>query len=149
MKLYLATDHAGFELKEKVREVYSARGFDVVDCGATAYDAGDDYTVYMHKCAERYRGADESDAQMIVFGGSGTGEAIVMNRYAGIRAVVYNGQSFDIVRFARLHNDANCLSVGARFVSYEDALEAIELFLVTEFEGGRHAQRVQNIEKMR
>ena len=84
----------------------------------------------------------------IVFGGSGTGEAIVCNRYAGVRAVAYNNQSLEIVRLGRAHNDANVLSVGARFVDFPQLIEAVRVFLDTPFEGGRHIDRVGQIDSL-
>ena len=151
MKIILATDHAGFEMKEQVKAVLLARGFEILDCGAETYHASDDYPMYMHEAARqlRMRVQDgDTASRSIVFGGSGTGEAIVMNRYHGVRTIVYNGQSIDIVALGRQHNDANCLAIGARFVNYEDTLEVIEIFLATDFEAGRHIARVQSIEKM-
>jgi ribose 5-phosphate isomerase B len=82
----------------------------------------------------------------IIFGGSGTGEAIVANRVRGARAVVYNGNSPEIVRLGREHNDTNILSIGTRFVTEKECLEAIKIFMTTSFEGGKHAKRVLKID---
>lgn len=152
MNIILAADHAGFELKEQIRLWLSEQGYSVEDCGAYTFDAADDYPIYMHRAAEKLYDAvhnhntEPLQSCAIVLGGSGTGEAIVMNRYRGIRAVVYNGQDVDIVRLARSHNDANVLSIGARFVRIEQVFSAIGVFMDTAFEAGRHQSRVRSIE---
>lgn len=150
MKIYLASDHAGFELKEKVKLYLSNSGsnFEIVDFGASEYDEVDDYTIYMHKA-----GHDLSidvnaglKSRAIVFGGSGEGEAMVMNRYDNIRCTTYYGNNLDIVKLGRQHNDANAISIGARFVDYDECIKAINIFLNIEFEGGRHISRVEKID---
>jgi ribose 5-phosphate isomerase B len=157
MKILLAADHAGFEMKEKMKDWLLKHNYNVEDCGAHSFDSGDDYTVYMHSAgqklsrflkenAEHTHGGATDQVRAIVFGGSGTGEAIVCNRYAGIRAVVYNGQDPEIVRLGRAHNDANVLSVGARFVTAEQLFQAVHIFLNSAFEAGRHTQRVVQID---
>ena len=90
--------------------------------------------------------ADKQGVFGIVFGGSGQGEAIAANKIKGIRSAVYYGGNLDIVKLSRQHNDANVLSLGARFLTKEQALEAVKLWLATPFEGGRHARRVQKID---
>jgi ribose 5-phosphate isomerase B len=146
MNIYLAADHAGFELKERIKTWLVEQAFEVNDCGADTLIDGDNYPVYMHAAAREMVRA-HADVRAIVFGGSGTGEAIVMNRYAGLRAVVYNGQDPEIVRLGRAHNDANVLSIGARFVDSDRLPEILNIFLNTEFEGGRHEQRVLMIDR--
>ena len=150
MKIYLATDHAGFELKEKVlaylKEKYSE--IEVEDCGAYVYDEHDDYPTFIKQAKEAlsYDLQNGLDSRAVVFGGSGEGEAIVMNRQSGIRCTTYYGGTLDIVRLGREHNDANAISFGYRFVEEEECYRAIDIFLETEFEGGRHIQRVEEID---
>lgn len=160
-KIYLASDHAGFELKEKVKlylqylkvenkleENNLSINFEIVDFGACEHVDTDDYTVYMHKA-----GHDMSidvnaglKSRAIIFGGSGEGEAMVMNRYDGVRCTTYYGNNLEIVRLGRAHNNVNSISFGARFVDYTECVLAIELFLNTEFERGRHISRVEKID---
>ncbi len=156
-KLYFASDHAGFALKQALIEEVRALGYDVVDMGARALDPDDDYPDFITPCAERVAG--EPGAFGIILGGSGQGEAMCANRVKGARAAVFYGpmrvtealdveggrseDGFDLVRLARRHNDANLLSIGARFVSGAQALEAVRLFLATPFsDAPRHARRL-------
>lgn len=148
MKVYLASDHAGFELKKLLAPYLSDKGLEPVDCGAFAYDENDDYPLFIAEAARQLE-ADPS-SRAIVIGGSGTGEAIVANRFPGVRAAVYYGGVPDIVRLAREHNDANVLSLGARFVHDDDAKAAVALFLETPFSGeARHERRIGEIESLR
>jgi len=150
MKIYLATDHAGFEMKENIKNHLNEQaGFEVIDFGALEYDENDDYTDYIHNCMSDFQLALEEDktVRAIVLGGSGQGEAMVANRYAGVRCVVYYGQLFDIINLGREHNDANCLSLGARFVESGEALRAVDDFLKIEFGGQeRHERRINKID---
>src|SRR5690554_5810955 len=142
MKVYLATDHAGFELKEELREHLLTQGVEVVDCGAYEYDAEDDYPDFI---AEAARAVSENpdSTKAIVIGGSGQGEAIVANKFPNIRAVVFYGGPGEIVTLSREHNNANVLSLGARFVSPEEAKRLVEVWLSIPFEGvERHARRI-------
>jgi ribose 5-phosphate isomerase B len=161
-KIYLASDHAGFELKEKVKlyleNIKKENNFEIVDFGANKYDDVDDYTVYMHRTGHDLSvdaGAGGGDADnffsaaksvAIVFGGSGEGEAMVMNRYDGVRCTTYYGHDLNIVKLGREHNNANALSLGARFVDYDECISAVKLFLNTVFERGRHMSRVEKID---
>jgi ribose 5-phosphate isomerase B len=147
MKIYFATDHAGFELKEILKHfVESELDYEVEDCGAHKLDPTDDYTDFVHKAAKAVaRSCGESVG--IILGGSGQGEAIVANRYSGVRATVYYGGNEQIVRLSREHNNANILSLGARFLSDEDAKSAVKLWLSTKFSAEeRHKRRINNIE---
>jgi len=144
MKILLATDHAGFELKEQLKVLLLEQRYLVEDMGAYELIPDDDYPVYMHHCAQLLQ--QNPDSRAIVFGGSGTGEAIVMNRYSGVRTVVYNGQDLEIVHLGRAHNDANALSIGARFASLAQVQDAVLLFVNTLFEQGRHSSRVAQID---
>lgn len=145
MKIYLATDHAGFELKEEIKEFLEQNSFEVEDCGAHALDPNDDYPDFIALAADAVSKAPQID-KAVIFGGSGQGEAIVANKCKGIRAVVYNTENLELIKLARLHNDANVLSIGARFVSPENAKEAVKLFLETEYTGEeRHERRIKKI----
>jgi ribose 5-phosphate isomerase B len=150
MKLYLATDHAGFELKEKVKSWLSDKGdYEVIDCGAEHLVEGDGYPKYIAIAARNVQ-ADSMHApsMAIIFGGSGTGEAIVANRFRHVRAEPFAGGTLELVQLAREHNDANVFSIGARFVTFEEAQKAIELFLNTPFSHAeRHADRIIQIEE--
>lgn len=163
MKVYLATDHAGFDLKEKVYTFLTEKGYAVEDCGAYEYDEGDDYPDFIGKAAEKLEYHPEDKA--IIFGGSGEGEAMAANKYPHVRATVFYGpikalhaidvagnkstDVFEIVRLTREHNDANVLSLGGRFLSDEDALKAVEVFLGTPFSGAeRHKRRIEKMEKL-
>lgn len=155
MKLYLATDHAGFELKEEVKreleERKDALGIkEITDCGALHFQEGDSYPEYMAMAAKQIQHDAVHEPSMgIIFGGSGQGEAIVANRFKHVRAIVYAGGDLELVRLGREHNDANVLSVGARFVTLEQTIEAITLFLTTPFSHEeRHADRVVRIEEV-
>jgi len=142
MTIYFATDHAGFELKEKIIAYVRELGYEVVDCGAHEYTVGDDYPPYI-RCAAEAVSKSPRDAKAIVFGGSGQGEAITANRFPSVRAVVYYGGNTDIIRLAREHNDSNVLSLGARFVTVAEAQEAVSLWLTTPFrEEERHVRRI-------
>jgi ribose 5-phosphate isomerase B len=141
MKVYLATDHAGFSLKEDIKGLLLHEGHQVEDMGAHEHVPGDDYPDYITPCVKKV--VEEEGSVGIVFGGSGQGEAMVANRESGARAVVYYGGSLDIVTLGREHNNANILSLGARFVTREEAEEAVRLFLLIEFSGDeRHVRRI-------
>jgi ribose 5-phosphate isomerase B len=141
MKIYIGTDHAGFELKEQLKVFLSGLGHSVEDKGALTYDAGDDYPDFVQPVAEAVASGEGSFG--IILGSSGQGEAMCANRTKGARAVVYYDGPMEIVRLGREHNNANILSLGARFVSFETAKEAIELFLNTPFsEDERHIRRL-------
>lgn len=142
MKVYLATDHAGFSLKEEVKKYLQTQGFEVEDYGAHQLEEGDDYPDYISKAAEKV--SQNPDSMAIVFGKSGAGEAIVANKYKSVRAVI--GFSEQNVRMAREHNDANILSLGSEFVDPEKAQEFAKLFLSTSFSGDeRHLRRIKKI----
>jgi len=147
MKIYFATDHAGFALKETVMSyVRDELGYDVEDCGALTHDEYDDYPRYMKDAAEKVA-AHPEDTKAVIFGGSGTGEAIVANRTEGVRAAVYYGGNTEMLTLSREHNDANVLSLGARFLSEDEAKEAVTLWLQTPFsEEERHVRRIKQID---
>jgi len=147
MRIIFATDHAGFTLKEAVMAyVRDELGYDVEDCGAFSYDESDDYPEYMREAGERVAEAPD-ECKAIIFGGSGTGEAIVANRIRGVRAAVYYGGNQDILTLSREHNDANVLSLGARFLEESEAKDAVKLWLQTPFsEEERHVRRINKID---
>lgn len=141
MKIHLATDHAGFAHKEALKAYLLERGHEVIDHGAIEIDERDDYPVFVSLASKALIADPESKA--IVFGGSGQGEAMVANRYKGVRCAVYYGGPKDILTFSRAHNDANMLSIGARFMSYEEVSEAVDFWLDTEFSNDeRHIRRL-------
>lgn len=149
MQIYLASDHAGFYLKEKLKADLLARGFLVQDFGAMNFEQSDDYPDFIFPCIKQMvkeTGGNPGKGLAIIFGGSGTGEAIVANRVRGGRAVVFNHDNFEIVRLGRGHNNANVLSIGARFVSEKECLEAVKIFMTTTFEAGHHAKRVLKLD---
>jgi ribose 5-phosphate isomerase B len=147
MKIYLGADHAGFGLKEEIRRFLVEEGHTVNDLGANREIPDDDYPDYMQLVAEHI--AKEEDTFGILFGGSGQGEAMVANRITGARAAVWYGKNDKIVTLSREHNNANILSIGARFVSTEEAKHAITLWLETPFSyDPRHERRIDKIDKI-
>lgn len=145
MTIYLGTDHAGFELKEQIKTYLKSKGLNVQDQGAYTVDPEDDYTDYVKIVAKMVQGNPESKG--IILGGSGQGEAICANRFRGIRAAVYYGSPTEIIKLARAHNDTNILSLGARFLNFDQAKEAIDLWLATPFsQDERHARRIHEID---
>ena len=146
MKIYFASDHAGYELKTSLIEYVKSLGYEVEDVGPYQYDVNDDYPITIEPLAKKLLREDNNVG--IIIGGSGQGEAIVANRHIGIRATEYYGGNLDIVRLVRQHNDSNVLSLGARFVSESEAKEAVKLFLTTPFSNDeRHIRRINEIDK--
>lgn len=147
MKIFLSSDHAGFELKEQIKNYLVSVGQDVQDCGAEKYVETDDYpqTITPGIKALLQYGADKGVT--IIFGGSGQGEAIIANRYKGIRAGLYYGGNLDVIRLLREHNNANVLSLGARMVQFDEAKAAVDMFLETDFtHEERHERRITQID---
>ena len=141
--IVLATDHAGFELKEYVKRFLIKKGYDIKDFGALEYDGLDDYPDFILPAAKYI---SEHKLIGIIFGGSGQGEAMAANRINGIRAAVFYNGPDEIVELSRLHNNANILSIGARFVSNQEVEKVIELWLSTNFEEGRHEKRINKLD---
>ena len=141
--IVLATDHAGFELKEHVKKFLSEKGFEIKDFGALEYDALDVYPDFIIPAAKFI---SENKLIGIIFGGSGQGEAMAANRIKGIRAAVFYDGPNDIIELSKLHNNANILSIGARFVSKQKSEEIINLWLSTDFEKGRHQKRIDKLD---
>lgn len=150
--LYIAADHAGFDLKEELKPFLQELGYTVEDCGAYALDTDDDYPDVVGPCVQKV--ASDSGSFGIVIGASGQGEAMAANRVPGIRAAVYygaarlsqtdaDGVERDMITSVRSHNDANILSLGARFISAEEAKDAVRTFLETAASTQeRHVRRV-------
>ena len=151
-KVYFAADHAGFDLKNALVAHVRSLGYEVEDMGAAVLDSADDYPDFITPCAERV--AAEQGSFGIIVGGSGQGEAMAANRARGARAAVFYGEPphpqtdaagavLDMSASIRAHNDANILSLGARFLSEADAKAAVERFLATPFSGDeRHRRRL-------
>ncbi len=139
MRVYLGSDHAGFELKAAVIAWLGGAGHEAVDCGPASYDPQDDYPVYVLRAAQ---GTIRDPGSLgIVIGGSGNGEQIAANKVPGIRAAL--AWTLDTARLAREHNDANVLSLGAREYSTEDGVAFAKVFVETAFSGEpRHARRL-------
>lgn len=161
MKVYLATDHAGFELKEKMKVFLKKEGYDVVDCGAKVFDKNDDYPDFIGIAAD-YVSKDPENSKGIIFGGSGQAEMMVANKFKGIRCALFysaiapvkaadvtgrmSTDPYEMIRLTREHNDANMLSIGVRFVSDKDALKVVKLWLESPFPGDeRHKRRIEKI----
>jgi ribose 5-phosphate isomerase B len=141
MKIAIGSDHAGFQYKEKIRDYLESLGHTVTDFG-THSEAPVDYPLFIRPVAEAV--ARREFDRGIVLGGSGNGEAIVANRIRGIRcALCWNADS---ARLARQHNDANMVSLGQRMMSLEAALQIVQIWLETPFEGGRHQRRADLID---
>jgi ribose 5-phosphate isomerase B len=149
-KIVVASDHAGFKLKEATKSFLQKNGYEVLDVGAHEYVEGDDYPVYMKEAALKVAKDLTGGTKGIIFGGSGEGEAMVANRFPGVRATVWYGEtnnSMEIIRKSREHNDANVLAVGARFANEEETRKAVSLWLETPFSGAeRHKRRIAEID---
>ena len=141
MKIAIGSDHAGFQYKEKIREMLAGLGHEVKDYG-TYSDAPCDYPMFIRPVAEAVaRGEFERG---IVLGGSGNGEAIVANRVRGVRCgLCWNTE---LAKLNRQHNNGNVLSLGERTIPLDLALEIVRVWLVTPFEGGRHQRRIDMID---
>jgi ribose 5-phosphate isomerase B len=143
MKIAIGSDHAGFTYKEKIKELLGQMGHEVRDFGTYSEDPVD-YPLYIRPAAEAVsRGECERG---IVLGGSGNGEAIAANKIKGIRCTLCWNRETALL--AREHNDANVLSLGARMISLEEALDITRIWLDAPFQGGRHLRRIKQIEEM-
>ncbi len=165
MKIFLAADHGGFALKEHLKGFLGRLGHTVVDVGNSVYDTNDDYPEFIAKAALAVS-RNPGRTFALVIGGSGQGEAIVANRFPNVRAVVYYGarkavgavdvsgrksaDPYEILRLSREHNNANILSIGARFVKPKEAERAVKIWLTTPFtKQKRHVRRIMMIEQSR
>jgi ribose 5-phosphate isomerase B len=163
MKVYLASDHAGFELKKILVDFLKSQSFDVEDCGPHEYDANDDYPGLIASAASKLSvdAAAGKDSKGIVLGASGQGEGMVANRFPHVRCAVYygapqgeqidmSGKSLNMTRSTRAHNDANCLSLGARFLDVDTAKRITLEWLNEPFSNeSRHERRIKAIESVR
>lgn len=163
MKVYLASDHAGFELKnELLNFIRGERALEAEDCGAFTFDKDDDYPEIIAAAAQKLS-ADAGlglDSRAVVIGASGQGEAIAANRFKGVRCVLYygspkgmqkdmSGKELDMIASTREHNNANALSLGARFLSTDEAKDALAQWLSTPFSGEeRHARRIDKLDRL-
>jgi|SRR3989338_4906491 len=145
-KIILATDHAGFKLKEEIKNYLEKEGYEVEDMGANSFDKEDDYPDFIIPAAKKVA---KEKCLGIIFGGSGQGEAIAANKVKGVRAALYYGKNLDIVRLSKTHNKTNILSLGARFLSKEEAAKAVKTWLSTDFNNEeRHIRRIGKISKI-
>ena len=145
MKIHIATDHAGLELKNIIRDYLISKGHEVTDHGAHEYDALDDYPDYIFPCAKAV--ASDLESRGIILGGSGQGEAMAANRVKGVRAAVFYNGPVEIVKLSREHNNANILSLGARFMTEDEIYGVIEMWLDESFGGGRHQRRIEKLDR--
>ena len=161
MKIYFASDHAGFETKNALVEYVRRLGYEVEDCGAHTFDETDDYPAIIASAVQKLS-ADAlrgMDSRAIVAGASGQGEAMVANRFTGVRCALYygnpgveqvdaGGKKLDILSSTREHNDANALSLGLRFLTLEQVKNAVKAWLAAPFPGEeRHLRRIRAIDQ--
>ncbi|MEV0845775.1 ribose-5-phosphate isomerase [Streptomyces sp. NPDC049954] len=139
MRVYLGSDHAGYELKNHLVEWLTAHGHEPVDCGPHVFDAQDDYPPFCLRAAER--AAADPEALGVVIGGSGNGEQIAANKVEGVRCAL--AWSVQTAKLGREHNNANVVSVGARMHSTDEATSFVEVFLATPYsDEARHTRRI-------
>ena len=141
MKISIGADHAGFSVKEKIREYLESKGYRILDKGAYSEESVD-YPEFGHAVGNSVK--DGESAKGIVVCGSGIGISMAANKVEGIRAALCMTPEYALV--SRLHNDANVLAIGARMTDFDIILEIIDTWLRSEFEGGRHSRRVNKIE---
>ena len=162
MKIYIGADHAGFNMKEKLKVYLVDQGHEVEDKGAFSFDTNDDYPDFIHPVAEAV--VQDGASKGIILGGSGFGEAMCANRVKGARALVFYGpmiakgavdafgrqsnDPYEIIKLSRTHNDSNIISFGMRFITEDQVLEAVRVFLATPFsKEERHTRRIQKLDK--
>ncbi|GAA4972409.1 ribose-5-phosphate isomerase [Pseudonocardia tropica] len=142
MRVYLGSDHAGFEVKGKLVEYLTEQGIEAIDVGAPTYDALDDYPAWCIETARRV--VEDPESLGIVLGGSGNGEQIAANKVQGIRAALAWNEA--TAKLAREHNDAQVIGVGARQHSFADVVAIVDAFLATPFSGdARHQRRIDQV----
>ena len=164
MKVYFAADHAGFEMKQALLNfVRGELGHEVEDCGALSLDPADDYPAIIGGAAQKlaHDAQQGLESRAIVLGASGQGEAMAANRFHGVRCALYygapgkeqvdaGGKALDMISSTREHNNANALSLGARFLSLEDAQTVVKKWLETSFSGeARHQRRIESLDTLR
>ena len=162
MKVYFASDHTGFAMKNTLTDYVHSLGYDVEDCGAKVLDKGDDYPAIILEAVKKVATdiAEGTASRGVIFGGSGEGEAMAANRVKGIRAAVYYGEPqrmqqdetghlLDILHSSREHNNANVLSIGSRFLSLDEVKAADKEWLAASFSGEeRHGRRIRQIDEL-
>lgn len=146
MKIFIGSDHAGFEMKKSIIAFLVENQFEVYDCGPKQYDHDDDYPDYVSLVASSV--SKDRDSKGIVLGWSGQGEAMVANRFPNVRCALFYGGSKHILTLSREHNDANVLSLASHFITTQESHEAVLLWLKTGFPGEpRHIRRIKKIEQ--
>lgn len=162
--IYLASDHTGFEVKNRIKDFLIKAGYEVEDCGAHQLDPADDYPDLISKAAQMVS-KDTDNAMGIILGGSGQGEAMVANKHSGVRCALFyapalavqavniegktSSDPFEILKLTREHNGANMLSIGIRFLREEDILKAIKIWLESPAPTNeRHIRRIEKIKKI-
>ena len=146
MKIYIASDHAGFEMKRELIPFLLEQKYEVEDCGPKEYNHDDDYPDYVSVVAKKV--SNDRTTMGIVIGRNGQGEAIVANRFSGVRCAVFYGGPKHMLTLSREHDDANILSLGANFLTIQEAKASAELWLRTNFSGEeRHVRRIKKIEQ--
>ncbi len=146
-KIFLGCDHAGFKLKEEIKKYLQEKGYKLKDMGAHDSNSQDDYPDFIIPTAKKV--SQEPGSRGIIFGHSGQGEAIAANRIKGARAALYYGNNIEIVKLSRTHNNANILSLGAGFLTKEQAVEAIDTWLKTSFSNKeRHTRRNKKLDSV-
>ena len=156
MKIFIGTDHAGYVLKEELVKALTAQGHEVVDKGAFSYNEDDDYPDFVIPVAREVN-KDPDNTRGIVMGATGEGEAIAANKFPHVRAVVYYGKCHsvvddeaDVLVRSREHNNANVLSLGARYFTEEEMLDSVNTWLSTPYSGGeRHIRRLAKIDTIK
>ena len=143
LKIALGADHAGYEYKDKLISYLTENGYSCVDCGTNGPESVD-YPIYASKVCELVR-SKECDFGILVCG-TGIGMSIAANKHRGIRAALCNEP--DSTAMTRHHNNSNVLCLGARMISFETALELTNVFISTEFDGGRHERRIEMLDKL-
>ncbi len=142
MRVYLGSDHAGFEVKGKLVEYLTEQGIEAIDVGAPTFDALDDYPAWCIETARRV--VEDPESLGIVLGGSGNGEQIAANKVQGIRAALAWNEA--TATLAREHNDAQIIGVGARQHSFDEVVAIVDAFLATPFSGdARHQRRIDQV----
>lgn len=144
-KIYLSGDHAGLKLKEKLKPWLSKK-YKIEDIGPHHYDKKDDYPDFVIPMGRKV--AKDKNSRGIIIAGSGQGEAIATNKIKGIKAGLYHGGPTKIVTTGREHDNTNILCMGSRFVTGAEAKRAINIFLKTKFQKGRHSRRLKKVEKI-
>ena len=143
MKISIGADHAGFSIKEKIREYLESKGYTILDKG-TYSEESVDYPEFGHAVGNSVQSGESTKG--IVVCGSGIGISMAANKVEGIRAALCTTPEH--AQMSRLHNDANVLAIGARMTDYNVIIEIVDTWLNTEFEGGRHSRRVNKIEDL-